>query len=346
MNTLGERFPVALVTVDDQKKNLAKLTLLADQAEGFARDAKAQNTQDAYAADLKSFGDFCEAHKLDAFPASPQTVVLYLTDLAVTPSPKTGKPRALATIRRRAVAIAQAHKNAGLPNPVAEQFVRAALQGLARKKGSAQRKKTALTGDLLRDALRTLDACSLMGARDRAIVLLGFACASRRSEIAALNVEDLTFTSGGLVVKLTRSKVDQEGAGREIGVPLLAPSQKDVCAVRAVKAWLKASGVTEGALFRTFGINGRGKKQPLTERRISGRDVANLVQRVTGKADLPGDFAGHSLRAGFITQAARTKDVTEGDIQNVSGHRSVPILRGYVRHANVLENSPLARMFK
>jgi integrase len=283
-------------------------------------------------------------------------VALYFAHLA-----ESGK--AVATIRRHAVSIAVAHTIAGLPSPITDPHVRAILRGITRTKGTAQRKKTALTSDLLRDALRAIDegdftggirggstagGLTLMDVRDRAILLLTFAIAGRRSEVAALNVEDLRFEPSGLIVTLRRAKTDQSGAGREIGVPLVA--DRELCAVRAVKAWLTESKITSGgaqgtALFRTFAIAGRRRPRLMTGNRIDGRDVARLVQRVTRKAHLTGDFAAHSLRAGFITTAASTKGVSEVDIQRVSGHHSVTILRGYVRRANVFQGAPLAVMF-
>jgi integrase len=276
------------------------------------------------------------ANGFEAFPASAQTVALYVTELAAT--------RTVSTIRRRVVSIAQAHKNAEHKNPVADPHVREILKGIANWKGTAQRKKTALTGDHLHDVLLTLDTETLAGKRNKALLLLTFACAARRSEIAALNVEDLRFEKSGLVVTLCKSKTDQEGAGREIGVPFVA--NEGLCAVRAVKAWIEASKIKSGALFRTFGLAGYGLERKLTKNRLAGNDIARLVKRVTGNAGISGDFAAHSLRAGFITTAASTKGVSEVDIARVSGHRSVTILRGYVRRANVFTDAPLAAMFK
>lgn len=318
----GETQPPALVS-------------LADQATEYAKASKASETRRGYASDLKRFAAFCKAHGVAALPASPPTVALYLTQLA--------QKHAVATIRRHMVAIAQAHKNAGLPSPVADPHVRSIVQGITRTKGTAQRKKTALTGDLLRDAVASLDVSTLQGKRDRAILLLGFALAARRSELAALNVEDLAYNAKGLIITIRRSKTDQSGAGQEIGVPMVA--RNELCAVRAVAAWMEVSGIRSGALFRSFGPGGRNRPMRLTASRIGGRDVANLVKRLTGLADIPGDFAAHSLRAGFITTAASTPGVTESAIQGVSRHRNTDILRGYVRRATVFDDAPLAAMF-
>ena len=303
---------------------------LIESAKDFAHASKATATRKAYASDLRDFAAFCNEIGESSLPAAPGTVALYFTSQASTKS--------VSTIRRRMVAIAGAHKERRLSNPVADPQVQAIVDGISRTKGTAQKKKEALTGDRLRDVLLTIGTDSLKGKRDKAMLLLAFACAGRRSEIAALNVDDLRFERTGLVVTIRRSKTDQAGAGREIGVPLIA--NEGLCAVRAVKAWLAASKIKDGALFRTFSLVGE-----MNEGRIDGKDVARLVKRIIGKAGIAGDFAAHSIRAGFITTAAGTKGVSEVDIQRVSGHRSVAILRGYVRRANVFEGAPLASMF-
>jgi integrase len=312
-----------------RESNLPALFTLADRAEEYAENSKAKNTRRAYASDLRDFATFCDAQGECALPASPQITALYLTDLASRAS--------TATIGRRMVAIAQAHKLAGLPNPIADPHVREISKGIRRTKGTAQHKKAALTGDRLPEVLAQIDASTLKGKRDTALLLLTFALAGRRSEVAALNYEDIAASGQGLTVTIRKSKTDQAGAGREIGVPFTASK---LCSVEALGEWLNASGIKEGALFRTFDGGGN-----LTANRIDPVDVARLVKRVTAAAGLKGDFSGHSLRSGFITTAANTKDVSEVDIQNVSGHRSVQILRGYVRRANVFTNSPLAAMF-
>jgi integrase len=299
------------------------------QARSYAEASKAPATRKAYATDLADFAAYCARHGYVDLPAEPAVVALYATQLAGT--------KALATVRRRMVAIAGAHKSAQLENPVAHPQVQAVLAGIGRTKGSAQRKKDALTADRLRDALLTLGD-GLRAKRDRAMLLLAFACASRRSELAALDVADLRFDRRGLVVTVRRSKTDQLGVGREIGVPAIGNA--GLCAVRAVREWLAAAAIAEGPVFRTFSLAGE-----LTANRIDPKDVGRLVKRVAAAAGLEGDFAAHSLRAGFITTAAGTKGVSEADIQRVSGHRSVAILRGYVRRATVFEDAPLAAIF-
>jgi integrase len=232
------------------------------------------------------------------------------------------------------VAISQAHKSAGHASPTANQTVRDVVAGIARTKGVPPRRKDALDAGLLRDVVLSLQGNGLKPTRDRAIVLLGFAIAGRRSEIAALDIEDLRFDERGLVVTIRESKTDQEGIGVEIGVPFVAI--EGLCATRAVQDWIAKAGLTSGALFRTFSMSGA-----LQANRIDGADVARLV----AAAGITGDFAGHSLRAGFVTSAAANPNVNEVDIMRVSRHRSVAILRGYVRRATVFDKAPLTSIF-
>jgi integrase len=302
-----------------------ELAEAVDRARDFAKASKAAATRKAYASDLRDFAAYCQHIGTLALPADPAVVGTYLATISATKS--------VATIRRRMVAIAQAHKDAGAPNPVAQRDVQEVLAGIVRTKTAAQTRKDALTKDRLEETVKALGT-GLKGQRDRALLLLTFACALRRAEAAALDVADLRYDARGLVVTLRRSKTDQEGQGREIGVPFVANGR--LCAATHVRTWLEVAAIVDGPVFRTF--NG-GKK--LTQNRIAPIDVARLVKRVTLAAGIEGDFAAHSLRAGFITSAAATKGVSEADIQRVSGHRSVAILRGYVRRANVFDEAPL-----
>jgi integrase len=192
----------------------------------------------------------------------------------------------------------------------------------------------------LRAALLTIDETTLKGKRDRALLLLGFAGAFRRGELAALDVEHLTFDGRGLTITLPHSKTDQEGAGRKVAIPYVRAA--GMCAARAVRRWLDAATIGEGPVFRTFSLP-RGRHAAggsVQAQRIDGRDVARILQRSTARAQLEGNFSAHSLRAGFITSAAQKK-IPEVDVQRVSGHRSVATLRGYVRRATIFEDSPL-----
>src|SRR5262249_10390340 len=137
-----------------------------------------------------------------------------------------------------------------------------------------------------------------IGARDRALILLGFAGAFRRSELTGLEVEDCAFSRDGLTVTLRRSKTDQQGVGRKIGIPY--GSNTDSCPVRVLQAWIELAGIVTGPLLRS--INRHGQVQP---GRLAGIDVARVVKKLAERAGLESDkYAGHSLRAGHATSAA------------------------------------------
>ena len=214
---------------------LAPLADVAQRARDYAQAAKAANTRRAYRADWRDFTAWCEGHGRTALPAAPETVALYLTDLA-------GR-RKTSTLQRRLSSIAQAHQLAGHAAhdaPTRHATVRAVWAGIRRAKGTAQAGKApVLTADVRAMVASLPD--TLLGLRDRALLLLGFAGAFRRSELVGLDVGDLEAGRAGLVVTLRRSKTDQEGAGRKLGVPYGA--HPDTCPVRAVQEWLDASGL-------------------------------------------------------------------------------------------------------
>ncbi len=330
-------------TILESQPVLPALAALIDEAEierakSYGRAAKSTSTRREYARDWADFERFCQSRNLAALSAEPQTIARYVAALAGALT--------IATIRRRVVAISQVHQERGLETPTAHKIVREVLAGIANTHGSAPRQKEALTLDLLRAALLTLqrDRNGLKATRDRALLLVGFAGAFRRSELAALDVEDLRFDRRGLTVTLRRSKTDQVGAGRDVAIPLV--SIEALCPVRAVREWLEQAKISEGAVFRTFSMpRRRSEPSRLQAQRIDPKDVARLVQRVARKARLDGDFAAHSLRAGFVTSAAQKK-VPEGDIQRVTGHRSVTTLRRYVRRATLFEDAPLTTILE
>ena len=303
---------------------LALISAVVEQAKDYARSAKASNTRRAYAADWRDFDAWCAAHGLPSLPAAPEAVALYLTALA--------ERCKVSTLQRRVSAISQAHQAAQLEPPTRSLAVRTVMAGIRRAKGTAQVGKAAAVTDTIRAMVGTLPDRTL-GHRDRALLLLGFAAALRRSELVGLDVSDVAFTRDGLVLTIRRSKTDQEGQGRTIGIP---PGANSVtCPVRALKAWLTAAGIEDGPLFRP--ITRHGHIAPV---RLSDKAVALVVKRTAKAAGLdPSTFAGHSLRAGLATSAAAA-GVSERAIMAQTGHRSLAIVRRYIREGNLfLENA-------
>jgi site-specific recombinase XerD len=293
------------------------------RAREFARQSKAENTLRGYRGDWKDFCRWCEARELCPLPATPEAVAGYIADCA-------GHLK-VGSIQRRLNAIAEAHKAVGVESPTTAGMVRNTIKGIRRTMGTATVQKAAALTDDIR-AMVSMTDTGLIGTRDRAMILLGFAGAFRRSELVGLNVEDCKFGKDGLTVTLRRSKTDQDGVGRKVGIPY--GSNPDTCPVRTVQAWIEQSGAT-GPLFRSITRHGR-----LRPGRLSGIDVARVVKKLAVRAGLDAaKYAGHSLRAGHATSAA-IAGASERSIMNQTGHRSVQMVRRYIRDGSLFrENS-------
>jgi integrase len=205
------------------------------------------------------------------------------------------------TVRRRCAAIGDVHRRAGHDNPAAHAGVKATLAGIARTLGSAPAKKTALTADLLAKALRRIPE-DLTGLRDRALILIGFAAALRRSELVALDVADIAHHPKGLVITIRRSKTDQAGAGCTKAIP----HGRKLGAVRALEAWLAAACITQGSVFR--GVRG----PRVLGRRLCAHQVARIVQKRAAAVGL--DPTQRALAAlGVYFKRRRSRGLAAGD---------------------------------
>jgi len=306
----------------------ATVTPLVEVAQSYARNARADATRRAYGAAWQDFAAWCDVQGMVALPASPSTVGLYLADRAST--------HKVASLRLRLVAIRQAHVLAGHSLDTRAREVREVMAGITRTHGTAPRKAEAATVDILRDAVRTLaKAPGLRPLRDRALLLVGFAAALRRSELVALDLADIAFTPDGMVLTIRRAKTDQEGQGAEIGIP----HGRDAltCPVAALRAWLDAAGIHDGALFRAISKAGR-----VGADRLCDRAVALIVKAAVHAAGYDAvAYSGHSLRSGFATSAARA-GVPEQHIMAQTRHKSLPVLRGYIRRGSLFRDNAAA----
>jgi integrase len=208
------------------------------------------------------------------------------------------------------------------------------LKGIRRSIGTAQEGKAPL---LTSDIRRIVASCpqTLSGLRDRALILVGFAGAFRRSELASIDLAHLSFTEDGLIIDLRRSKTDQEASGRKVGIPF--GKEEETCPVRALRRWLAEAGITAGAVFR--GVNRHGK---LSRRGLHKDCVGWIVKRAASRASLkPEPLGGHSLRAGCVTQAAMN-GVSERDIMRQTGHKSAEMLARYIRIGEIFTRNAAA----
>lgn len=291
---------------------------LVEQMQIFAERSSSPNSVRAFQSDWSDFRAFCFRRNLSALPATAETVAKYITHLA--------KRTRTSTIRRRLSTIRKAHKVRGHESPTNYEFVRNVWRGIVREKGMRPRGKSPT---LVQDIQHIVKAAPsrLMGDRDKALLLLGFMGSMRRSELVALDVEDLTFTSDGILVLVRRGKTDQMSRGEEKAIPF--GKYQSTCAVRAIQHWMSAASISSGPLFRSV-----TKNDSVSQKRLGDRSVALILQRYIGKLGKdPALFAAHSLRSGFIT-SAHIAGASEPAIQKQSGHRSITVLRGYIREAD------------
>src|SRR5262249_34380935 len=276
------------IAIIEQPALPAELTTTLELAADFARASKAKATQEAYGSDFRIFESWCRSRGLSALPATAESLCAFLANQATL-----GKRAS--TLGRRLAAVRYFHRAAGHETPTSDEKVKAVLSGIRRTIGAAPVRKRAATADIVIAMSPT--ATSLRALRNRAIILRGFAGAFRRSELVALNVDDLEETAEGMLVTLHRSKTDQEGLGRRVAIP----RGEIACPVAALRAWLDAAGITEGAIFRRI-FNKRAQR--VTERRLAPRNVAAIVKQGAARLGFdPSTFGGHSLRAGFVTSA-------------------------------------------
>lgn len=312
----------------------AKLAELRETAEGaaeFLRRARAEGTRKAYASDWKQFAEWIESHGLDPLPADPRMVALWISHMARALHRKPG------TIRRMLSTIATAHRRAGHPSPCEHPIVQEERRGIENTLGVRPRRAAPLLIPHLEALVQSLGT-GLRASRDRAILLVGWSGALRRSEVAALQVEDLTFLDKGISVLIRRSKTDQAGAGEHVA--LFRAHRTALCPVLAVQDWLRASGIERGPLFRQLTHQ---RVPQLLDAPIAPAAVNYLVQTWTAKAGVQPEqigaaFSAHSLRAGFITEAARAQKA-EWTIAQQSRHKSAEVLRSYIRVANVFDHN-------
>lgn len=298
------------------------LPQLVEKVKQFARSAKSPATLKAYRREWRRFERWCTDRGLVALPAMPETVALYVADCAST--------SVVSTITRRLTAITKAHLAAGYPSSPATTkhfIVGETMKGIRRVIGTAQHGKDPL---LTVDIRKIVSHCpkSLLGLRDRALLLMGFCGAFRRSEISGIDLSHIRWYPEGIVLLLSRSKTDQDGAGREVGIP--RGKDPETCPVGALRAWLCEAGIEEGPVFR--GVDRHGN---LSATRLHPDSIGKLLKRAAARAGMAVEgISGHSLRSGHATQAARN-GVSESKIMRQTGHKSTTMVRRYIRKGRI-----------
>lgn len=289
-----------------------QLIALRESVSKYVHAALADSTRKGYQTDLAHF--ICWGGSV---PASPEVISRYLVAHAELLSP--------ATLSRRVVSISRAHTSRNIDSPTKSDLVKTTLRGIKRTVSTKQRQVEPVLKHNLLDMVDSLDG--VKGLRDRALLLIGFAGAFRRSELVGLQYSDIEFVEQGLVIHLRKSKTDQEGEGRKIAIPF---ARGTVCPVLAIRDWLELSKITEGSLFRPVTRHGK-----IESTMLSTQAVAVIVKERSKAIGLDSSkFSGHSLRAGLVTSAAQA-GVSLWKIRQQTGHKSDVMLNRYIRNANL-----------
>ena len=283
------------------------------------KSSKALNTLRAYKADYKDFANFCIKHGFKSMPSEPKIVSLYLTHLS--------QRSKFSTLKRRLASISVIHRLSGHYIDTKHPMITENLMGIKRVKGSYQKAKKPILINDLKLIINVIDKDinEKRRAKNRALILLGFAGGFRRSELVAILFEDIDFVTDGIKIFIKRSKTDQSGEGMTKGIPYF--SNPDYCPVISLKNWLEKSDIKSGKIFD-----------------MSDKTVALIVKKYAAIAGLDSNkYSGHSLRSGFATSAAEL-GAEERSIMAMTGHKTTQMVRRYIQEANLFKNNALNKI--
>lgn len=307
--------------------DLCKAERMAAEIKEYMIKSKSESTRRAYRADWKYFVQWCEQEGLQSMPAQIPTIAGYMIYLS--------KTHKAATLDRKILSIKQAHAFYGHPIDKNDTILRDTMIGIKNTIGTTQTTKAPI---LTEDLKCMVSHCgdNLIGKRNRALFLLGFSGAFRRSELVSLKGKDLKFTDNGLEVTLRKSKTDQQGKGCVVPIPY--GSNFETCPVRSMKKWLDSSGIVDGFIFPSITKSGK-----INEKALGGNYIATMIKKNPHIKDKDMDFSGHSLRAGFCTQAA-INNIPMHSCMKQARQKKIETHLKYVRVANLWSDCPSAKL--
>ena len=323
------------LTVPVDPARAAEIRNLASQAAVWATRARGDGTLRAYRSAWKLYSAWCAHLGFEPLTGDAEIIGLYLV--------KAAERLKVPTLRVHLAAIAAAHRLAGVPVDLKHPRISLVLDGLARgQAGRPVRQAAPVLLGTLEDLLVTQPPGPL-GVRNRAMLLIGYGAALRRSELVALTIGDVARVPGrGIEVAVRRSKTDQHGRGEAIAI--WAADREELCALRALDAWLSVRGTRspDEPLFCGVLKNGR-----VTGKALSDKAVERLMRDSATRAGLPEPerFTGHSLRAGLATSAA-DEEAQLHDIMRQTRHRSTDVARRYMRSRDRWRNNVTEKLFR
>jgi integrase len=297
----------------DSSENGA-LSLACQRAQPYVAAARARGTRDVYRRAFERWAAWCGAMRTEPLPAAPEAIAAYLAELAV-------EGKSVASIKGALASILYTHRAQGHGIETQAPAIVAVMAGITRRASRPIKRAPALELEALRTIIAGVEGAGIRALRDRALLLVGFFGALRRSELVALEVKGRSYVeirAEGLVLHLTGTKAS--ATTQTLCIPRRTDS---LCAARALDQYLAAAGITHGPLFRAVSKSGK-----LLETRLDPTSVRHIL-----KARAGGRYSPHSLRAGFITSAAK-RGVPEHVIQRTSRHKSADVLRTYIREGD------------
>jgi integrase len=314
---------MTLALVHDTALPALRFDDLIEDAAKYLRASRSPATLRAYESDLHIFSEWCAVHGKQALPAEARTVAAFCAAEARRIAP--------GTLARRMAAIRWAHESAGQVSPTTHPQVRGVIAGIKRTHTTDPKQARPIYLDDLRAMVEGLDG--MRGARDRALLTVGWWGAFRRSELAALRLSDLEEVPESLIVKLRRSKTDQDGKGRRVPLSYVH-GLPDVCPVRATRAWINQANISRGRLLHSVDRWGNPGVKGL-----AGEAIAQIIKARAAAVGIDSDqVSGHSLRAGFVSECDR-RGVPDSAVMRTTGHKTVAMLDVYSRPRALFEGA-------
>ena len=285
------------------------------------QNSKANNTVRAYKSDFKDFGIFCAKNGFKSLPSEPKIVSLYLTHLST-------KDAKISTLKRRLVSIGVIHKLKGHYLDTKHPAIIENIMGIKRRKGNNQKGKKPILINDLRKIINVINNQKIEQTRklrDKALILIGFAGGFRRSELVAIEHDDIEFVREGVKIFVKKSKTDQSGEGMTKAIPYFANLL--YCPVAHLQDWI---------------LNKQNRKDKVFP--ISDKSVALIIKKYVKLAGFdPNEYAGHSLRSGFATSTAES-GAEERNIMAMTGHKTTQMVRRYIKEGNLFKNNALNKI--
>ena len=283
------------------------------------KSSKANNTLRAYKADFRDFALFCQKNAFSSMPTQPKIITLYLTHLS--------KSSKFSTLKRRLASISVIHKLNGHYLDTKHPIITENLLGIKRVKGTYQKAKKPILINDLKLIIKAIDEDKNLNnkLKNKALLLVGFSGGFRRSELVAIDIDDVEFVSEGVKIFVKRSKTDQSGEGMTKGIPYFTNS--NYCPVISLKNWIKEAQIKSGKVFD-----------------MSDKNVALTIKKYAAIAGLDKNkYSGHSLRSGFATSTAEL-GAEERSIMAMTGHKTTQMVRRYIKEANLFKNNALNKL--